>query len=84
MRVRVVGWALLGALLGIAVNAWGQDMPNTQVDPSSLLWLQLVRDGGLPAVLALTAVLLARGVPVRVSLSDEDRAMLRRLGGPDG
>ena len=81
----IAACALGGAALGIAAAAWGQGAPEPPpgADPGTQLLLQLVREGGLPAVLALACGLLARGIPLRVSLSDEDRSLLRRLGGTD-
>ena len=85
-RFRPLAYGLVGVLLGITANAWGQE-PSTEVlqalaEPGSVsvyLWAKVVAEGGLPVVLALLLALIARGVPLRLSLSEVDRELLRGL-----
>ena len=72
-----------GLVLGLATvaHAQGSDLvPPVGVapaDPSTILLLQLLQAGGLPAALALMGWLLGRGgIPIHVRLSDDDRKLL--------
>ena len=90
-RFRPLVYAMVGILLGITANAWGQD-PSVEVltalsepgNASAYLWAKVVAEGGLPVVLGLLLALIARGVPIKVSFSDADRELLRGLKGGRG
>lgn len=79
-------YAAMGLGLGLAATAWAQDPVSagvTPVDPSMALLLDLIRGGGLPAVLAVVGWWVGRGggVKVTVELSEVDRRLLRRVAG---
>ena len=87
MRARCVQTASLGAVLGFAAVAHAQGAAelapvgvSSPGDPSTVLMLQILQAGGLPAALALVGWLVGRGgIPLHISLSDHDRALL--MGG---
>lgn len=80
--IRGIGWILAGALLGMAVNAYGQDTPGlvAEGDADLALVLRIANTFGLPGVAAAIAYwlrgLLANGITVR--LHEDDRELLRR------
>jgi hypothetical protein len=80
----LVGLAILAAFAAVA-HAQGVDEPLTAavVDPTAALLVELLKGGGLPAVVGIVAWFgrgaLAQGVPVVIRLADEDRALLRDL-----
>lgn len=83
-RLACIVGPLLGALLGVAASAYGQDAAsNPAPDPTVDVLVHLLQGGGLPAVLALLGWwgrgLLASGIPLRVELHDTDRTELRRI-----
>lgn len=82
---RCIGWAALGATLGIAVVAWGQEsgmappVAQAATDPTAALLSQLLAGGGLPAVLAALGWWLGRGgLVLTVRLHDDDRRLFDR------
>lgn len=83
-HVKCTAWAVAGAVLGVAVVAWGQDTaPSTgaaAADPTIPVLIELIKGGGLPTVLALLGWLASKGgIPVVIRLSDEDRRAIRKL-----
>lgn len=80
--LRCLGGSLAGLLLGVAAVAHAQAGP----DPSAGLvppWAStLVHEGGLPGALLVLGWwakgIALKGIPVTASLSDDDRAMVRR------
>lgn len=84
-HLHCLSWSLVAALLGVAVVAYGQDPAATASagDPIVDTLVELVRGGGLPAVLAWLAWwargALGAGVPLVVQLHADDRALIRRL-----
>lgn len=92
-HLRCMSWAVAGAILGLAVVAYGQatatsptEIPSTtagMTDPTVALVSQLLAGGGLPTVLALAAWWLrgavGAGIPIVVQLHPDDRAELRRV-----
>jgi hypothetical protein len=85
-----VRWAVAALVVGVLAEvsiAWAQDRPmdseSLAHDPSVLLLVELLKGGGLPAVLAMAAWwargLLGQGIPVVVQLSERDREVLSRL-----
>ena len=81
---RCIGWALAGAVLGVAVVAWGQEAgmapaPVQAADPTTALLSQLLAGGGLPAVLAALGWWVGRGgLVLTVRLHDDDRKLVER------
>ena len=80
-------WALAALIAGIAATtsiAWAQEPATASMaaDPGLLL-VELLKGGGLPAALAAAAWwargVVGAGIPVVVSLSEHDRALLARL-----
>lgn len=80
---RCLVWTILGVVTGCA--AYAQDVaPAVAMSPSDSFWLEVIRAGGLPAVLGMGGYFLSRGgVPVVVRVSDEDRKLLERLADRD-
>jgi len=87
-HTRCLTWAASGLALGVAAVAHAQDAVVAEVlATESSLVVELVRTGGLPAVLAALGWLLGRGgIPLRVEptrvvleLAPEDRALLGRV-----
>jgi hypothetical protein len=85
-HTRCLGWALLGGILGVAMNAWGQDTivgdaTVAALDPTTSLIVEMVRSGGLPGVLALIAWLAARAGPptIRVIHVQDEASLADRL-----
>ena len=94
-HLRCASWALAGALLGVAVVAYGQATGTSPdavadhgsavavADPTVAILSQLLAGGGLPAVLGLGAWWLrgqlGAGIPILVSLHPDDRRLLRRV-----
>jgi hypothetical protein len=85
--------AAVMAAFGVACAAYGQDAvaPLASADPTGDMIALLVREGGLPVVLALIGwyarSIVVSGIPVTVRLSDEDRALLAKVAavvGPKG
>lgn len=85
-RHTCVTFAAVGATLGLAAVAWAQE-PNpaaqAALDPASLALVELLKGGGLPAVLAAIAWWLGRtahqGLMLTVRLHDDDRRLLEDL-----
>ncbi len=83
-HLHCLSWSIVAALLGFAAVAYGQD-PGASVagDPIMDTLVELVRGGGLPAVLAWLAWwargALGAGVPLVVQLHPDSLAELRRL-----
>lgn len=83
-HIRCGVWAVLGLVVGLAAVAYGADegaaAPATASTGDAAILLELVRSGGLPAVLAAVGWLLGRGgIPVRIELSPADRELLEDL-----
>lgn len=89
---RCIRSASLGAVLGFAAVAHAQGAAelapvgvSSPGDPSTVLMLQILQAGGLPAALALVGWLVGRGgIPLHISLSDHDRALLMGSDGKPG
>lgn len=81
---RCAAGASVGLVLGLATVAHAQGATDlvsqasaATSDPSTMLLLQFLQAGGLPAALALLGWLLGRGgIPLHVRLSDDDRKLL--------
>lgn len=81
---RCATWGLLGVLGGCA--AYAQDDPSAVVAGGGELglWLELLKAGGLPAVLGFTGWLFGRGgLPVTIQLSETDRKLIEKLADDD-
>lgn len=92
-HLRCMSWAVAGAILGLAVVAYGQatatsptEIPSTtagMADPTVGLISQLLAGGGLPTVLALAAWWLrgqlGAGIPIVVQLHPDSLAELRKV-----
>ena len=75
---RCVTWTLLGMLTGCA--AYAQDDLVVSGGGDMGLLIELLKAGGLPAVLGFTGWLFGRGgLPVTIQLSEADRKLLERL-----
>jgi hypothetical protein len=78
MHLRCLSWAACGVLAGCA--AYAQDPAASIPLDGGGAFLELVRAGGLPAVLGFIGWMLGRGgVPVTIQLSTVDRELIRRL-----
>ena len=81
-HTRYFVWVAAGLVLGFACVAYGQDTPVaiTAADPWSMLAVQTLEAGGLPAVFGLLGWMLSRWQPtVRIMLvRDDDENQDRR------
>lgn len=77
---RCITWTLLGAMAGCAAYAQdGGDSVITGGGDFGLL-VELLKAGGLPAVLGITGWLFGKGgLPVTIQLSEPDRKLLEKL-----
>lgn len=79
-------WMLLGILTGCA--AYAQDETAHIMHGSSAemgLLIEMVKAGGLPAVLGVIGWLFGRGgLPVTIQLTDNDRNLIRGMMKSDG
>lgn len=77
---RCIAWTLLGVATGCAAYAQDTAVPASALGGSEAMLLELLRAGGLPAVLGFVGWMFSRGgIPVVLRLSDEDRKLLEEL-----
>ncbi len=75
---RCAVWAVCGVLTGCAAYAQDAPIPASMGAGSELWMLELVKAGGLPAVLGITGWMFGRGgLPVTIQLGD--RPLVVRL-----
>jgi hypothetical protein len=83
-HTRCITGGIVGALLGVAAVAYGQEPPPAEVvatiDSNTLMLVEIIKSAGLPGVLGWLGFqgtrLLNGGIPVRVEVGEDT---LRRL-----
>jgi p-aminobenzoyl-glutamate transporter AbgT len=79
MAHRCVKWGLSGFLLTLAWQAWAQDGA-VMIDPTTSIVVELVKGGGLPAVVGLIAYFAGRGngFTLTIGIAQPAMALLER------
>jgi hypothetical protein len=80
-------WAFIGATLGLAWTSWAQGTDGATLATEAgamddgTIWIEVLKGGGLPAILAFLGFMAGRGggVPIVVQLHPDDRKLVTRI-----